>query len=84
MHTQTHIQREVTEAVEIAAANLFHPGDDRINIASACLRLEAEYHSEEERQEALKKLGELAYASSHIRFSVRLICFCVCVCVCVC
>lgn len=36
-------------------------------IASACVRLEPKYHKETERQEALGKLGNLAYASSNVR-----------------
>lgn len=59
--------REVRASVEEAAKNLFFPGDDRIVIAGSCVQLEQKYHPKHERQEALERLGNLAYRSTHIK-----------------
>ena len=60
-------QREVRAAVEQATKNLLYPGDDRIVIAGSCVQLEHQFHTKEERQEALETLGNLAYRSTHIK-----------------
>mmetsp|Transcript_47685 Transcript_47685/g.115778 ORF Transcript_47685/g.115778 Transcript_47685/m.115778 type:complete len:481 (-) Transcript_47685:92-1534(-) len=56
---------EVRAGVEEAARNMLYPGDERIVIANASVRLMSE--PTEERQAAVEELGNLAYLSTEIK-----------------